>query len=89
MVITLLPGVDVGHLGLLCLMRSQFSLLSNLLFTPHEIINLEASFMRTVLEFIFEHFFEEVAELILSFEDYLLLCWVHININLLSGDVYR
>jgi hypothetical protein len=51
-------------------------------------INLEAAFMCTVLEFVFEHFFEEVAELILSFEDYLLLCGVHIDIDLLSGDVY-
>ena len=45
--------------------------------------------MRTVLELIFEHLFEEVAELILSLEDYLLLCRVHINVDLLRGDIKR
>lgn len=52
-------------------------------------INLKAALMSTILEFFFKHFFEKVAELILSFEDYLLLCGVHIDIDLLSGDIYR
>ena len=52
-------------------------------------INLKASLMCTILEFIFDHFFEEVAKLILSFKDDLLLCGVYINIDLLSGDIYR
>ena len=50
-------------------------------------INLEASFVGTEFEFIFEHLLEELTELILSFEDYLLLCGVHIHINLFRGDV--
>ena len=91
MMVALLSRVNVRHLHLLLLVSCHlgerrlwwFSVFGN-----SEIIGSESSLVSGCLEFILNHLFEILTELILSFKDNVLLGWVHIHVYLFSWNCH-